>query len=106
MKTTGVDPRKGQAGKKALPNWRRAQHSGGSGLHTRSGDADFGEDDFAQLVTMPEDALDEDIDPSFDLDSSMKADADHLEENYCEEWISHKMTDCVWICFCAFSCPV
>ena len=44
------------------------------------------------LVTMPEDALDTDdeaVDPSFDLDSSLKSDVDHLEENICEEWVTH-----------------
>ena len=49
-------------------------------------------DDLAQLVTMSEDALDTDgeaVDPSFDLDSSMKSDADHLQESFCEDWISH-----------------
>ena len=40
-----------------------------------------GNDDLAQLVTMSKDALDTDdeaVDPSFDLDSSTKSDADHL----------------------------
>jgi len=39
--------------------------------------------DFTELLTMSEEALDtdnEDIDPSFDLDSSMKADTDHTME--------------------------
>lgn len=51
-----------------------------------------GNDELAQLVTMSEDALDTDdeaVDPSFDFDSSMKSDADHLQESFCEEWISH-----------------
>ena len=29
------------------------------------------------------------FDPSFDLDSSMKSDHDHLQESFCEDWISH-----------------
>ena len=50
------------------------------------------EDDLAQLVSISEDVLDTDdeaVDPSFDLDSSMKSDVDHLEESLCEEWVSH-----------------
>ena len=37
---------------------------------------------------MSEDALDtedETVDPSFDLDSSMKCDVDHLIESFCED---------------------
>ena len=48
--------------------------------------------DFTELLTMSEEALDtddEDIDPSFDLDSSMKADTDHTMEQFCEGWVSH-----------------
>ena len=36
---------------------------------------------------MSEDALDtedEDVDPSFDLDSSLK---DHMVDDFCEEWV-------------------
>ena len=57
----------------------------------RADDMASGNDDLAQLVTMSEDALDTDdeaVDPSFDLDSSMKSDADHLQESFCEDWIS------------------
>ena len=32
---------------------------------------------------------DEAVDPSFDLDSSLKSDVDHLEEHFCEEWVTH-----------------
>ena len=96
---------KAKQAKRPRPTEEEPSNSGGSGLQTRSS----GEDDLARLVTMPEDVLDtddEDIDPSFDLDSSMKADTDHLEENFCEEWIhtSIEMTDCLWVCFCAFNC--
>ena len=48
--------------------------------------------DMAELLSMPESALDtdnEDIDPSFDLDASMKSDSDHMIESFCEDWISH-----------------
>ena len=46
------------------------------------------EDDLSRLVTMSEDALDtedEAVDPTFDLDSSMKSDTDHIAETFCEE---------------------
>ena len=55
-------------------------------------EADPRQDDLAQLLSMPEDTLDTDdeaIDPSFDLDSSMKSDFNHIVENFCEEWVSH-----------------
>ena len=42
---------------------------------------------------MPEDALDtedEAVDPSFNLDSSMKSDLDHLQESF---WIPHLERD-------------
>jgi len=45
---------------------------------------------------MSEEALDtndEDIDPSFDLDSSMKADTDHTLQQFCEGWVSHLVRD-------------
>ena len=32
---------------------------------------------------------DEDVDPSFDLDSNLKSDSDHIVDNFCEEWITH-----------------
>ena len=35
------------------------------------------------------DANNEDIDPSFDLDASMKSDSEHMTEQFCEDWISH-----------------
>ena len=44
----------------------------------------------AQLIVMPEDALDTDdetVDPSFDLDSSIKSDVDHTVETFCEDWV-------------------
>ena len=67
-----------------------------------------GNDDLAQLVTMSEDALDTDdkaVDPSFDLDSNMKTDADHLQESFCEDWISHLKRETAYhlLCSCVFS---
>ena len=32
---------------------------------------------------------DENVDPSFDLDSILKSDSDHIIDNFCEEWVSH-----------------
>ena len=55
-------------------------------------DADTREVDLAQFVTMSEDALDTDdeaVDPSFDLDSSLKSDVEHLQDSFCDDWISH-----------------
>ena len=48
--------------------------------------------DMAELLSMFESTLDtdnEDVDPSFDLDASMKSDSDHMIESFCEVWISH-----------------
>ena len=53
-------------------------------------ETDSREDDLSRLVTMSEDALDtegEAVDPTFDLDSSMKSDTDHIAERFCEEWV-------------------
>ncbi len=41
---------------------------------------------------MPDNALDTDdetVDPSFDLDSSMRSDVDHAVESFCEDWVCH-----------------
>ena len=35
------------------------------------------------------DTEDEDVDPSFDLDSNLKSDSDHIIDNFCEEWVTH-----------------
>ena len=46
----------------------------------------------AELLVLSGDALnmeDEDIDPSFDLDLSLKSDSDHIIDNFCEEWVTH-----------------
>ncbi len=50
------------------------------------------DDDLGVLDTMSDDALDaedEAVDPTFDLDSSMKSDTDHIAETFCEDWVSH-----------------
>ena len=44
-----------------------------------------------ELLELSEDAIDtdnEDIDPSFDLDSSMLSDTDHMVDTFCDEWVS------------------
>lgn len=51
-----------------------------------------GEDglDLSVLLEMEGEALntdDETLDPSFDLDSSLTSDQDHLIENFCEDWV-------------------
>ena len=46
----------------------------------------------SQLLTMSDDALDTEDDrkdPTFDLDSSMKEDEDHMMDTFCEEWSTH-----------------
>ena len=60
-------------------------------VRNEHGETDGREDDLFRLVTMSEDALDtedEPVDPTFDLDSSMKSDTDHIAETFCEEWVS------------------
>ena len=50
----------------------------------------------AQLMTMPEDALDTDdeaLHPSFDLDSSMKSDTNFVVDSFCEDWVCHLERD-------------
>ena len=34
------------------------------------------------------DTKDEEIDPSFDLDSSMKSDREHMITKFCEDWVT------------------
>ena len=57
-----------------------------------SGAAAVEPSDMIELLSMSDDALDtnnEDVDPSFDLDASMKSDGDYMVEKFCENWISH-----------------
>lgn len=44
-----------------------------------------------ELLSMSDDALDteDEKDPTFDLDSSMKEDKDHMTDAFCEEWATH-----------------
>ena len=60
-------------------------------MRNERGETDGQEDNLSRLVMMSEDALDtedEAVDPTFDLDSSMKSDTDHIAETICEEWVS------------------
>jgi len=64
--------------------------SGGAETEVRSEDRD--ESTFVGLATMSDDALDtedETVDPTFDVDSSMKSDIDHVSECFCEDWVCH-----------------
>ena len=48
--------------------------------------------DMADLLDVSIHELDtdnEDIDPSIDLDASMKSDSEHMTERFCEDWVSH-----------------
>ena len=54
--------------------------------------ASAAEQSVEQSDMAPESALDtdnEDVDPSFDLDASMKSDTDYMIESFCKDWISH-----------------
>lgn len=45
----------------------------------------------SDLLTLSDDALDTDDeahDPTFDLDESIMSDHDHMEDNFCEQWVS------------------
>lgn len=48
-------------------------------------------EDISDLLNLSHDAIDtenEEIDPSFDLDSSIKSDSEHAVEAFCEEWVT------------------
>ena len=75
---------------------REAKRKRNSGEGTSSGtvsEVRIGDDtSLSQLVAMPDDALDTDdeaVDPSFDLDSSVRSDTDHIVETFCEDWVCH-----------------
>lgn len=46
-------------------------------------------EDLAAMSDEALDTMDEDIDPSFDLDSSIKSDSSHLMETFCDEFVTH-----------------
>ena len=56
-------------------------------------DDDAGEPSgLADLLTMSDDALDtedEEKDPTFDMDLSMKQHMDHITDIFCEDWATH-----------------
>lgn len=46
--------------------------------------------DSAQLLVLSDDALDtedEEVDPTFDLDASLRSDVDHIVDSFCEDWV-------------------
>ena len=61
-------------------------------VQTERGGTDDDTGELTGLLAMPGTALDTDdeaVDPTFDLDSSMKSDTDHIMESFCDDWISH-----------------
>ena len=68
--------------------------SGGAETEMRSEHED--ESMFLDLATMSDDALDtedETVDPTFESDSIMKSDVDHVIECFCEDWVCHLKRD-------------
>ena len=46
--------------------------------------------EISELMGLSQDAMDtdnEDVDPTFDLDVSLKSDDDYMIENFCEDWV-------------------
>ena len=66
-----------------------AQQAGPS--HRDSGAAREDPERIQELLELSDDALDtenEDVDPSFDLDTSIKSDTGHMVDSFCEEWVA------------------
>ena len=79
---------------KAREEKRRRSAGESSTEIAESGAASHEDDvnDMADLLDVSIHELDtdnEDIDPSFDLDASMKSDSEHMTERFCEDWVSH-----------------
>ena len=54
------------------------------------------EDDLVELAMMSVEVLDtddEEVNPTFNLDSCMKSDSDHVVELFCDEWVSSLVRD-------------
>ena len=72
---------------------KRKRNSGEGTSSSSVSEVRIGDDtSLSQLVAMPNDALDTDdevVDPSFDLDSSVRCDTDHIVETFCEDWVCH-----------------
>ena len=45
--------------------------------------------DWLNLSVDALDTEDESVDPSFDMDSSIKSDSGHMTETFCEDWVTH-----------------
>ena len=61
-------------------------------MRAERGNSDDEPEGLTGLLAMPGTALDTDeeaVDPTFDLDSGMKSDTDHIIENFCDDWVSH-----------------
>lgn len=75
--------------------WRRQEkQKGGENQEGEHAEIELrsGTEAHAGLVVMSEEALDtedESVDPTFDLDSSIKSDVDHIVKSFCEDWVSH-----------------
>ena len=69
--------------------------SGSTNTEVQSG-AKPRESHLSGLLSMSDNVLDtedEDANPFFDLDASVKSDVEHLAENFCEDWVSHLKRD-------------
>ena len=58
--------------------------------------SELDEPSLTKLASMTEEALntdDEEVDPSFDLDSSMKSETGHVIDQFCDEWVCQLDTD-------------
>ena len=48
--------------------------------------------ELVDLMNLSVDALDtedEDVDPSFDMDASIKSNSRHMTDTFCEDWVAH-----------------
>ena len=67
----------------------RTSDVGTSGT-TASAESTDEETSLVQLAEMTEDAIDTDdeaVDPSFDMNESIKSDTDHVFKTFCEDWV-------------------
>ena len=49
-------------------------------------------EELADLLTLSENAINTDneaVDPTFNMDASIRSDIDHMTDNFCEEWVTH-----------------
>ena len=74
---------------------KRRRSAGESSTEIAESGAASHEDDVNDMADLLDisihelDTYNEDIDPSFDLDASMKSDSEHMTERFCEDWVSH-----------------